>query len=332
LSNAVLADNNAGVIAFQGKLEHSLVVGRSANTNGQPTPFGSGLQGGVHLGPADQGSSKIAKVSDVTFVNQPDGAIAAVDHLIPFTGFTEKITLVNTPALNMRGPTFEGASGGIVDRDGSLTGTGQPTLVLGSRSLQADASCELRASWRAYLCPITHQSRLVNLIVADAFLPGLVRREYWNIHALRDDGVKGDMYVEGIAGGRAAVLLGQHSYDLDFTQLSNPSANPNNRARTLTLNNPLAGLAVDTTQWITLSYNVPGQQLWVYPPQIQDVGTERNVRTPKIAAPLAPVGSLAALNAASNNAWFFDVVTKKVSVKLWVGSDELYVCETQTCQ
>jgi G8 domain len=309
LTNAVLADNNAGVLAFQGKLEHSLVLGRSANTNGQPTPFGSGIQGGIHLGPVDQGGDHIAKVS------------------------TEKVTLVNTQALNLRGPITEGASGGIVDRDGSLTGTGKATLVLGSRSLQADASCELRSTWKAYLCPIAHQSRLLNLMIADAFFPGspITRREYWNIHAVRDDGVKGAMYIEGLAGGRPAVLLGQHRYDLDFSELSNASANPNSKARLLSINNPSAGLSIDPTQWITLSFAVPGEQVWVYPMQRQNVGTERNVKMPKTDAPLAAVGNIDTLNAASQNAWFFDAATKKVSVKLW-GASELYVCETQTCQ
>jgi G8 domain len=334
LSNAVLADNNAGIIALNGKLERSLVVGRTANTNGQPTTIGSQLSGGVHIGPADQGGYHSVQVSDVTFVNQPDAAIVAVDHMVPFSNSSEKIRLINTQAVNLRGPTSMGATGGLLDRDGSLTGTGQPTLVLGARSLQADVSCELRAPLNAYLCPAAHQSRLLNLIVADALIPGSTepRREFWNIHAQRDDGVKGDMYIEGISGGRPAVLLAGHNYDLDFSEVSPATANSNSKARVMLLDNSLAGLPVDGTRWATLAFAMKSPQVWVYPMQLMDIGRERGVQTPKMDAPLEPAATAAALAASTGNAWFFDANSKKATVKLSVGAGPLYLCETQTCK
>ena len=335
LSDSILADNNAGVIAINGRIENSLIIGQSANTNGQPTSLGSGLSGGIHLGPADQAGPKIAKVSNVTFVNQRDGAFTSPDHLLPLTGYAEKIRLVNTQPVYLRGAANVGTMGGFRDLDGSLSGTGQPSVLLGKNPLQADASCTLRQDWSAYICPSNFTNRLVVLQIADAWIPGspLSRREYWNIGAKRDDGFAGKMYIEGISGGRPAVVLKSRHYDLDFSEIGNTGTNPGPyaKAKIMWVDNSQAALPEDSSNWVTLSFVVDSGQAWIYPLELKPYGTERAMQFPKYDAPVAMVSSRAALASSSTNAWWFDATTKKVYVKVTVGSGPMYVCETQSC-
>lgn len=336
LSDAILADNNAGVIAFQGRLENSLIVGQSANTNGTPSTIQSQLSGGIHLGPGDQGAPKIAKVSNVTFVNQRDAAIVAADHFIPVSGYTEKIKLVNTKPLQLRGAIPGGTMGGFVDRDGSLSGTGQPSLILGSRSLQADATCTLKTEWSVYICPASHINRVMMFQIADAWIPGstLARREMWNIGASRDDGVNGKMYIEGISGGRPALVLKSHHYDLDFSEIGNPGTNPGPyaKAKIMWSDNSYAGLPEDANNWITVSIPVESAQAWAYPLELKQVGNERNVQFPVYDKPLKLVASRADLANSVGSAWWFDASAKKAYVKVTSGSGPVYVCETQDCK
>ncbi len=139
IRDAIMTDASAGSILFRSTIEDTVIVGQSDNQlGGEPQALGNRklVGGGVHFQPHLKGMSP--NLSDVTFVNQDAGAVVMWKD--PFRGENntatfENITLINTDAIYQhRGRDVFGS---FADLDGSLTGTGVPTIVSGTELNEA---------------------------------------------------------------------------------------------------------------------------------------------------------------------------------------------------
>ncbi len=131
LQDAILADNASGAVIFRSTIDNALIVGQTNNA-GTPHPAGS-IRGGVRI-TGHVGGAKAPQVRRTTFVNQQPAAIyVESDHLMPGNLF-ESNTLIGTPVpVFLRDRTLDHSwSGGLLDLDGSLTGTATPTVVTGA--------------------------------------------------------------------------------------------------------------------------------------------------------------------------------------------------------
>jgi plastocyanin len=322
LREAILADNNAGALVFTSRIEKSLIVGQTANTNGQPQPIGETFAGGIHL-MRMQGGPKRPQVSDVTFVDVKNGAMVSNDLNSDLRGFTEQITLVRTPPVLLNGVN-DSVMGGFQDRDGSLIGSGEPRLVLGDIALQADARCTRQAPWKAYICPT--DLPLFGLTI-EAWAPSNLlngRKNFWELPATRSDGVSGKLLVRGKPGTTGLLVAGLR---YDFTLPIYPAnANPTSKAMRLAEAAEAVGLPLNAASWVGISLPVAGNQAFVYRQQ------SANTATPNFNAPLSVAANAAAVLSGNGTSYYFDSAAKRVYVKLTGDALPIYVCETATCK
>lgn len=131
LRDAVLADNASGAVVYRSTIDNALIAGHTANAiTAHPAET---IRGGVRV-IAGPGGARTPQVRRTTFVDQAPAAVYVEDGgLLPGNLF-EEITRVGTPVpVFLRDRSVDHAwSGGVLDVDGSLTGTNTPTLVTGN--------------------------------------------------------------------------------------------------------------------------------------------------------------------------------------------------------
>lgn len=146
LQDAVLADNASGVVVFRSNIDKALIVGQTANVTTTHPP--ETLRGGVRI-LGHVGGSKTPQVRRTTFVNQAPAAVYVEGgHVMPGNLF-EEIELIDTPIpVFLRDRLLDHTwSGGLLDIDGSLTRTGNPTLVTGQ---EVSTASEFMPGWGTF--------------------------------------------------------------------------------------------------------------------------------------------------------------------------------------
>lgn len=203
-----------GPVVFRNTIDHGFIVGQTAN-NIAPPPAET-IHGGVRIiGPL--GGTKTPQVRRTTFVNQAIAAIDVESDAVMPGNLFEQITRIDTPVpvyLRDRAPDHTW-SGGVLDVDGSLTGTGHASIVTG-QSLSADSA--FMPGWGTYapggafITPHTTSSGPTGL---SSFVDGSTLSLAW--YAPDDPStVQTDVLEAGSASGRAD--LAQMDVVLSTTQ------------------------------------------------------------------------------------------------------------------
>lgn len=310
---ALLADNASGIVIAQSTVEGSVIVGRTANTNGETKTLGDGFSS-VGINTASmQGTEKGPTVRTTAFVNLADAAFGLRNPaLLPSSSFSG-ITLVNTPQpISFR---LEQMSGGLVDLDGSLTGVGGPRVVVGNRPLQAGPGCTLNAAWNAYLCPASN--KLASIAVD---MLGDSSDAAWEpITVTRDDGVSGPMGRDTDATG--GMVLSGRTYRLSFN-------GGFTRGSYLLSTDDDDDEALTVGEWAVVGVPLPGGAAYAY----FDNPNQREEQ-PDPSRQLTPVGSLAELAGGPGNQIFSDQGAGLAYVKLIgaVVEPKIFICRNAGC-
>lgn len=146
LQSPTLVDNASGAVLFRSTLSGGLVVGA---TPWAVTPHpAAARRGGVQV-IGLFGGGKAPRVQQTTFVDQQPAAVFVESDHLQAGNLFEGITRVGTPIpVSLRDRSFDHAwDGALVDADGSLTGTGVPTLVSGA---PISSESVFRAGWGTY--------------------------------------------------------------------------------------------------------------------------------------------------------------------------------------
>lgn len=313
-AGGIVADNSTGIILERSTIEDLVIVGQSANTNGELKRLGDGFRGTGVSTVTNQGGPKRFTLRKISFVNVPDAAVGMRNTSLEPQTSAQAITLIDTPrAVAFSMPEM---AGGMLDADGSLTGTGVPTMVLGNRALQTSAACAFREPWNVYLCPGDHT--LASFFVTRV---GASRNDGLPIQLTRDDGLIGGMSRENNDTG-TSVMAGR-IYQLDFTE-GRTFAQLIISAGTSRFTRP------DTTpaNWLIVGVKFNEAQPFLY---FEDPVRRGDQADPANAVPA--VGSLAELQANPMPAYFFDHAQGRVFVRIIGGPDHLpiYVCTTAAC-
>ena len=163
-TDMILADNTSAFVTGEGHVENSLVIGQSADTiGGRNRVLRHGHQrAGFYT--VSQGGKKRPRFDGVTFVNMDEGTTDAfrsgafiIDyHLDMRSNYTQNLTFDNSVAANFEtmGAISRKPSGAMLfDRDGSLTGLGEPRMLMHTTSPLWRDDCDLDDRFRAYTCP-----------------------------------------------------------------------------------------------------------------------------------------------------------------------------------
>ena len=157
-----LADNATAFLTGPGQVRDAVVVGRSANPVGadnRKLRHGNDRAGYYTVA---QGGSKRPRFSGVRFFGMHAGkdeeaAGFIVDYALSYAdNYVEAVELTDSRPvwMEVRGAKGREPSGAtLFDRDGSLTATGEPTLILPATSPLTREDCAWRPAWNAYLCP-----------------------------------------------------------------------------------------------------------------------------------------------------------------------------------
>jgi len=130
LRDAVLADNASGAVIYRGTIDHALIAGRTANrVTEHPAAL---VRGGVRV-IGGSGGARTPQVRRTTFVDQAPAAVYVENgSLLPGNLFEDnKRTGTPVPVFLRDRRPDHAWSGGLLDVDGSLTGTTVPTVVTG---------------------------------------------------------------------------------------------------------------------------------------------------------------------------------------------------------
>jgi hypothetical protein len=299
LKDSVLADNGAGAIMLRGVLEHSVIVGASANTIGGSAPrvggFGLGLSGGVHL-PSSHGGTRAPIVRNTSFINQRDAAFTFDVDSVGDSTTVQNISYVNTPErfAYQEGIPFEYGFGSptISDYQGQLYDGSTPVRWFKRRSQDVSDSCVVvsgAARANAYACP-TADSLLLRYFNAPSRWTPLVR----------DDGATQVMeqpwyFDQALEQPNVATLMSGRRYDVLW------ETDPNRRDKRLEFDDA-AGKSVE------LSWPVASGSISV----LQDGQAMRMA------------SSTADLQSSVSSAWFLDSTRNRLRVK-FVGQQMRHV-------
>ncbi|MEM7571621.1 MAG: G8 domain-containing protein [Bacteroidota bacterium] len=161
-TDLTLADNTSAFISGSAKVEDALVVGRSANALGGRNRV---LRHGHHRAgfyTVAQGGKKRPQMRNISFVNMHDdtdneAAAFVLDYKLEVKpNYVENIHLENSRPLWMEtsGAPGRSPSGAcLFDRDGSLTGRGEPVTVVWPNSPLVRPDCDFVEAWNAFICP-----------------------------------------------------------------------------------------------------------------------------------------------------------------------------------
>ena len=157
LRGAMIADTSTGVIVQQSTIEDTLIDQKTSNFVGgvlgvdRPILDATDLGGGIHV-LLNQGGPTIR---DVTFIDIDPAAITVHKNgkLGDGTTTISGSTLVNTSPIHWRSRKIpkNTLAGNITDLDGSLTGTGVPTVISGPAAAVDDKF--FKADFNAYVTP-----------------------------------------------------------------------------------------------------------------------------------------------------------------------------------
>jgi G8 domain len=332
LRQSLLADNNAGAISFQNRVEDTVMIGQTANTNGIAKTLGEGKAGGIHL-MRNQGGLKRPQISNVQFIDFQDAAVVINELSADLQTHSEKIKLVRSQPVLLHG-VGESLMGGFQDRDGSLTGSASPKLVLGDLALQVNSSCTRQASWKAYVCPF--DLGLVGFEVASWTPKARLeeRKEFWELPAKRSDGATGKILVRGAPTASGLLVSGLH-YDFDLPEYTDPKRTTpmTAKATKIGIDPDNNGLSPNPSAWLTVSVPYEGSSVFVYR-ELNGVydPSDPNYRGPNITSGLSLAVSVAAVETSNGDNYFVDSTQKRVYLKLRGSDAPIYMCETSNCQ
>jgi cell migration-inducing and hyaluronan-binding protein len=324
ITGARLADNRVGVLAIDGVVEDSLIVGLSDNSDPKV---------GVPIGPGDyldapllgmmmyNGHIHTKRVAFVNFKDykSPEGHM----HHAGGVGLLESRDWNDYPLASIEGSRFVNATPVYLrpyieaardstrtfvleDRDGSVSGSGQPGSVVLNHPLQLTPECTPLAHNQTSVCPM--QNRYVSFEMGnwDGEAPHM---DMSPVNLTRDDGVSAAIssfvvpYPDGNgASGARAHLPANRNYAIS-TGITTP------QHMSLSLHSGQMG------DWMQLSIPYPHEKLFVY--QDKNYGQ-----------PLPAAESLEALVMSQSSAYV--LVNGTLHVKLVANSD-FDVCAAEGC-
>jgi hypothetical protein len=243
LDGARVAGSRTGVQLHGATVQNSVIVGRSANTAGGQDPYrGVGLY---------HGGGYVDHVTFAHFVSDKDWkhpvAVANGAHTHQFVTRVSDVTLIDTPDPLYLSPSPDGDRVqwiGVVDTDGSLTGTAG-TYV--SHAPMTTASCgPAGGGVNGVRCDTTDPT------TAGLFVDDLDDGGTLGPATVTDGAGRSAPLVADDAGGRAEfVLAGGGAFDLSF-----------GRATPTHLETILFGRQAPVSARVTLPW--PHGELWVY--------------------------------------------------------------------
>ena len=288
MKGGVLADNRIGATfaATNAFLRDALVVGESDNRSAHPNPNWPVHGFELYDGPV--------AAERVTFANfMPNAARDAGALGLEFqngaimnpANSVSGLTFVNARAVRFPGGELHGDGermSMVVDRDGSLTGTAGATVTV-NNPLLMDGSCTARADWNASVC----RSRFAAIHIQaggswDAFVAP------FNVQ--RDDGQAAPTMVGYSQRWVALNVPTQRSYTVRY---------PGRAAVGVSI--PYEQLA--DGDWIRLTLPYPLRKLLMH-------------RKGDNYIPIAPVGSIQDVDAATRTTFFLDIESQLLHIKV----------------
>jgi hypothetical protein len=301
VTGATLADNRLGFVGIGGRLDDSLVVGRSSNAEslGRLPVQGAILYGGV------------VNVSDVTFAEfrstaeRPAGAIGFPRGRISndLMSIVSKTTFVNAqPVFVDSAVPLVTRSLVIRDADGSISG-GHAGYITAGSTLMRGPSCTYRPEWLASTCPGTF-ARFYLTAFDGAYDLGPVTLQ-------RDDGPRGN--IETVADLKKGVSIARFNLAMKQSYSAELAIVPKDMTASIAYGRP--------ADWIVTSFSYPHGT-----PQVSRYRTSPNLRSEN---------TIADLYASSSSTYHYDHDTKTLTVKLVVPAGQttthLAICSTGEC-
>ena len=157
-----LADNATAFLTGPGSIHDAVVVGRSRNPVGadnRKLRHGNDRAGYYTVA---QGGEKRPRFSSVRYFNMHEGkdneaAGMIVDYSLSYNpNYSRDVSLDNSRPVWMEDSGAKGkepSGAALFDADGTLTGTGEPTLVLFRTSPLVRDDCTWHPEWNGYTCP-----------------------------------------------------------------------------------------------------------------------------------------------------------------------------------
>ncbi|WP_218081586.1 G8 domain-containing protein [Anthocerotibacter panamensis] len=328
--NSVTADSPTNYYGWNATYQGGLAVGLSANQDDLSVFTTLSYNGGVIRGVEEYDGW--IRTEDTTFVNftgpgsstgnyAPWGGVATTSQAHsqsnPGTWF-KNLRLINSrPAYypDITNPATQTATYLTEDRDGSLSGTGNPGFVVWNRNILLDAGCT----------PLQSSNLLAN-ISACPYRYGFV---YWylgegstepplgTIQLKRDDGVKGLITSSDFAGPRLSfsMLMVNREYEITFSG------------------------TIPSVAQLALNTSAPTDSIIMHlKPGVQSYGYIAG----QYPVYLNPSPSLNALRSSQTRTWYQDPATKDVWIKVFSSMPEnpegisdanasVYICRNQGC-
>ncbi|MEO7987772.1 MAG: G8 domain-containing protein [Gemmatimonadales bacterium] len=286
LTGAVLADNAIGATfaSYQTSVEDALFVGETANNS---TTLSSGTpRRGYEFYDGTVGADKVTFVNYVGSASIPWSALGFLRNngfSVSTANFAGTLHFTNATPYYLETPHADkdGDKAAVfLDRDGSVTGSTGSYVVPNSPFL-ITPSCAPRTDWNAYVCP----NRYVGLSI---------RSDVENVAPLtvtRDDAASLDLVgVPGNPEAAFASVVPGRQYTIQY-------------AGAVPLNPKLYLDNVAPTDWVRVTLPYPQAAIKV-------------VRDYWAGNPVAAVTSLAELDAATGDKYFYDAGTGLLHLKL----------------
>ena len=289
LDGAVLADNLIGATfaASETWIQNSLVVGESDNRTTSPNPTFP-IRGYEFY----DGTVGATNVTFVNFVSAPGRPASALGYnrkngfSISQFNFASSVSVVNANGVWLETPQADkdGDKASMFrDNDGTVTGTIGVSVVASTPFLLTPA-CSFRAEWNSNVCTEKYDGLVVQSDGSEPVAPLTLRRS---------DGPQ--VALVGIPGNPRSAsmsILPGRLYDVVWGVPAPPQPR-------ITLQR------ADPNEWVRVTFAYPGPAFKV----IRDFSS---------AAPLPAAATLAELDGAPGDRYFFDPASQKITVRLFV--------------
>ncbi len=299
LQDSAMADNGVGVYVLRGVIDGVTIVNGTRNMlgNAEHPPssgFGTGATGSIQV-PSSHGGARAPVILDATIVNPRDAALVWDQEPGGQGAEIKKLKIVggSKRAVFHEDPWYQYGYGhlGLDDSLGLLAGDQKPVRWVSRRSAVVDTTCTDRPDVNHFACPRnnTVSVRIKNLSgrSTDLIEPATGRvttmSQPWYFDSMLDQSESIDLLASGAR------------YEVQW-----PDANANlDLARS-----PEILIDDSAGQWVDLVWATSGS-----PTVFTQNGSS-----------IATVGSQADFNAASRSAHFYDVVERKLYVRLVGGA------------
>ncbi|MBI1193403.1 MAG: hypothetical protein GC205_09530 [Bacteroidetes bacterium] len=148
-NNAMLADNGSGAMLMRAALTNSTVIYQSNNTQSPPAK----RYGAFNTIP-QFGKKKDHLLENVNFYGFPDAIYSYDDSLAGPNVVARNVGIFGSTGPRVTMKTKSIMEGAIRDEDGSLTGTGQPTLIFHDSYGFKNLSCNTDEANSTTMCPM----------------------------------------------------------------------------------------------------------------------------------------------------------------------------------